>query len=302
MTGLRLGIVGLGTISRFYLAAVEHVPGLQLTAVCDLRPDAMSRVGPSVARYTNHRDLLNHVDAVVVTVPNDRHAEVCRDALVRGIAVCVEKPLAHRLTDGVELARLARQAGTPLFTAFHRRYNANVRDLHGQVDGAAVESVRVRYLERIEDHIGGDRWYLDPRRCGGGCVADNGPNAFDLVRFFLGDVRVTAAEVSADRDRVDRQAAIVLQCASGATGHIELDWSYPSGELKDVMVRLTNGTELRADMLAGYPGFKGSLWHEYVEILRHFEQAVRAGGADRADDGLPALRLVHETYEVATSS
>jgi predicted dehydrogenase len=297
---LRIGIIGLGVISRYYLAALDQLPALRLRAVCDIDEAVLEPLAGRARRHRDHRALLADadVDAVVVNVPNDAHFVICRDAIEAGLAVCVEKPLATTLEEGRELVRLAESRSVPLFTAFHRRYNANVRELRQRVGSRAVADVTVRYLERIEDHAGQDRWYLDPARCGGGCVADNGPNAFDLVRIFLGDVGVTRAEVVRDAAGVDRQADVTLAAAAGGVARVELDWSFP-GERKDLQVRLADGTLLAADMLTGYAEFKGSLWHEYVGVLEDFHAVVTEGARNGAagTGGLAALALVRAVYQ-----
>lgn len=296
---MRIGVVGLGVIATFYLAAVERLPSVRLVAVCDVDDAALTPHRERLACYADHRSLLAHpgLDAVVVTVPNDAHGPVCRDAINAGIPVCVEKPLCLSIEDGTELDQLAQQHGVALFTAFHRRYNAHLLSLVDSLAGAApVESVRVRYLERIEEHIGADAWYLDPARCGGGCVADNGPNVFDIVRTLLGDLTVEGAWIGWDATGVDRQAVVLLRGGSGAQARVELDWSY-RGEAKDVEVHLADGSVHRADLLAGHPDFKGSLWHEYVGILAEFTRVVC--GAGTGNDGLAALTLVHATYRIA---
>ena len=295
MRQLRIGVIGLGVISRCYLAALHRLPTLRLTAVCDTDEAALRPFHDQVPCHRGHRELLarTDLDAVVVTVPNDAHATVVRDVLEAGLPVCVEKPLATQLTDGEALVECARTAGVCLFTAFHRRYNGAVQNLARWLQ-PPVESLTVRYFERIEEHIGRDRWYLDPARCGGGCVADNGPNAYDLARLFLGDLQVTAADIDRDAHGIDRQARVVLRAASGATARVELDWSY-EGERKDVEIVLADGSTHRADMLRGYPGFKSSLWHEYLGILRDFERAL-SPSEHRADGGLAALALVDATY------
>lgn len=297
MTLPRIGIIGLGVISRFYLAALESAACARLVAVCDPDENRLAAAPAHVPRYRDHRELLRaaDLDAVVVNVPNDLHYPVCGDALSAGRAVCVEKPLATRVHDGRRLARLSRQNGTVLFTSFHRRYNREVDALRRRIaSGAPIVSLTVRYEETIEEHAGLDRWYLDPERCGGGCVADNGPNAFDLVRLFLGDVRVTEATVHRDARGVDRQAQVLLTAPSGAAARVVLDWSCP-GERKTVEVRLADGTVDQADMLAGHPEFKGSLWHEYVGVLRDFTD-VLSGRRPNRPDGLAALELVAATY------
>ena len=228
MPQLRIGVIGLGLMSRFYLAALERIPSMRLGAACDLDEATLAPLRDQVPCHLDHRQMLRcaGLDAVVFTVPNDAHVTVCRDAVQAGLPVCVEKPLATRLSEGEALLECARAVGVPLFTAFHRRYNSAVLALARRLPrDPPIESVRVRYLERIEDHIGRDRWYLDPTRCGGGCVADNGPNAYDLARLFLGDLQVTDAAIQRDAQGIDRQARIALRATSGAMARVELDWS-----------------------------------------------------------------------------
>jgi predicted dehydrogenase len=297
MRPLHIGVIGLGVISRFYLAALENLPAMQLAAVCDTDDAALRPFHDLVPCHRDHHELLarTDLDAVVVTVPNDVHATIVRDALEAGLPVCVEKPLATQLADGEALVECAHSTGGCLFTAFHRRYNHAVQTLARRLTPQTlIKSLTVRYLERIEEHIGRDRWYLDPARCGGGCVADNGPNAYDLARFFLGDLQVTGADINRDAHGIDRQARVLLRAASGATVEVELDWSY-EGERKDLDIVLADGSTYHADMLDGYPGFKSSLWHEYLGVLRDFKQAL-APNEYRVDGGLAALALVDATY------
>ncbi|TSB20118.1 Gfo/Idh/MocA family protein [Streptomyces benahoarensis] len=300
MTPLRIGIIGLGVISRFYLAALDRSPEADLVAVCDPDTSTHRDLPSHVARHTGHRELLAtaDVDAVVVNVPNDLHFPVCRDALAAGRSVCVEKPLANSVEDARQLVALARGTGAVLFTSFHRRYNAEVLALRDRLPrGVPVASLTVRYEEMIEEHAGRDRWYLDPARCGGGCLADNGPNALDVARLLLGDVRVTGADLRLDAHGVDRSAQILLDTPAGTAVRIVLDWSYP-GERKTVEVQLADGRTDGADMLAGHPEFKGSLWHEYEGVLREFARSVRAGatGGPTAPDGLATAELVADAY------
>lgn len=286
----RVGVVGLGAIARFYLAAIERAPEFELAAVCDPDPAALAdHPGPA---YRDHRTMLTEagLDAVIVTAPNDAHAAVSRDALDAGLPVCVEKPLATTLADGLDLVDRAQERGVALYTAFHRRHNSNVLALLERLPQAPpIRSVRVRYLERIEDHAGRESWYLDQTRCGGGCIADNGPNALDLVRQILGPVAFRGADIVRDADGMDRQATLILADAT-----VQLDWSF-RGEVKDIEVTLADGAKLHADMLAGYPSFKESLWHEYIGVLAEFAEAIQQGGAWQ-DGGLAALMLVEQAY------
>ncbi|OPG05516.1 oxidoreductase [Streptomyces sp. GKU 895] len=297
---IRIGIIGLGVISRFYVDALAgEIQDIELAAVCDLNEATLDPHRGTIPVFTDHRELLasTELDAVVVNVPNDVHYEVCRDALAAGVAVCVEKPLGITVQQGRALRDLAAEKGVALFTAYHRRYNTNVLDLLASLPAdVPIERLTVRYWEKIEEHVGKDRWYLDPERCGGGCVADNGPNAIDVVHLFLGDdVVFKEASVGRDETGIDRIAVITLQSTEGVTAVVDLDWAYAHGERKDVEILLADGRVLTADMLAGYPAFKSSLAHEYVGVLREFGEVLR-GERTGWPDGLATLELVGQVY------
>ncbi len=305
---LRVGLIGLGVIARYYLAALDRNPDVRLAAVCDLDARRLSPFHGRVDVHIGHRALIaaGGLDAVIVTTPNDSHAPIARDALDAGLAVCVEKPLAVRLAEAEDLYRRAQAANRTLFTAFHRRYNSAIQQLlAGLPGGPAVTGITVRYLERIEEHVGDDAWYLDPDRCGGGCVADNGPNAFDLVRLCAdeGEVRLARADIRRDASGCDRYAVVTLltETASGRVvpARVELDWAYP-GECKDVVLDLADGGRRTADLLAGYDGFKASLWHEYTGIVADFAARVRRPPVPD-EGGRAALRLVAQCYRAESA-
>jgi L-arabinose 1- dehydrogenase len=282
-----LAVVGIGVISRFYLAAIARFDQLSLVVACDL----------------DELLAMEAVEAVVVNVPNAAHYEICAAALQAGKHVCCEKPLVLHSGQAESLVDEARSAGKVLFTAFHRRYNRHVRRLREEIQRARAEGVdvsrcRVEYLERIEEHCGSDRWYLDPAIAGGGCIADNGPNACDTAEFLLGPLEVQRVEVERDPSGLDLSAEIDLRSESGTEARLDLDWTY-DGERKLVNVELSDGQTLSADMLAGYPGFKTSLFHEYENALGDFTAAV-GGKATFEVDGLRNVRFVERAYELAT--
>jgi L-arabinose 1-dehydrogenase len=295
---MKVGVIGLGAIAPYFLRALESDPELTLAAVCDLDESKMTSF--DVARYTDYLSLLDSagVEAVVITLPNDLHAPAVLAALDRGIHVCCEKPLAVTSTEAMEMARRARAGGATLFTAFHRRYNTNLLELLDSLpDRRDIAAVLARYHENIAEHTGGDAWYLDVSRCGGGCLIDNGPNALDSVRHLMGPMRVVDATIGDVRSGCEFVAEVRLETPDAIPVTVELDWALPTGEVKDVVVELRDGSVRSADMLAGYDGFKSSLAHEYVGILAEFRAAV--ADPDWVDPGPEIVTVVEEAYRVA---
>jgi len=293
----RVALVGLGAISRFYLPALRASPALELVAVCDSDPERLAPfAGVRTLEDWATTIALPDVDAVIVTLPNDLHAPVCEAALRAGRHVCCEKPLATSAADAARLAALAAERGLTLFTAFHRRYNANLAAARPLLAGARLARVRATYLEDIREHSGPDTWYLDPTRCGGGCVADNGPNALDSLCRLLGPLGLRDAEIEHDACGVDQRARLRLETADGAEVDLRLAWDHP-GEEKRIECELADGSRVTVDFLAGYPAFKSSLEHEYVGVLADFAARVATGG-EHGGEGVAIARLIEHAYAV----
>ncbi|MFJ7629778.1 Gfo/Idh/MocA family protein [Streptomyces sp. NPDC097595] len=297
---MRYGIIGLGAIAPFFLEAVERCPDSTLAGVCDLdsaKTEPLAKQGTPA--FTDYRDLLaaGVCDAVIITLPNHAHAEAAIAALEAGVAVCCEKPLAVGSAEANRMAAAAERTGMTLFTAFHRRYNRHLTDLREALpeDRSQISQVTIRYHENILEHIGGDRWYLDAERCGGGCLIDNGPNALDMAHVLVGSLTLTGTRLSDIRSGIEYVAELDLVSADGVPVRVELDWALTTGETKDVVVQLVDGTVLRADMLEGFTAFKSSLRHEYDGILADFRSQVAAQRAS-CGTGIEIVGLVEEAY------
>lgn len=298
---MRIAIVGLGVLAREFVRALEASSHLELTAVVDLDQRRVEEfAGPSVRGFTSHHDLVaaQVCDAVVVALPNHVHFSVVADLVEAGLHVCCEKPLTLDPAEAGSLSKLASERGLVLRTALHRRFNRHLVRLREEVEanGSPPARVEVRYLEDIREHTGGEDWYLDPERCGGGCIVDNGPNALDMARVVVGELALEEAVLGDVRSGVEYYAQLGLRGECGEEVRVELDWAYEHGELKDVRVHLEDGRELVANMLEGFVGFKSSLDHEYAGILDDFAAAV--AGATSGPDQVALAQLVNDAVRL----
>jgi predicted dehydrogenase len=124
---LRVGIVGLGGISRAHGDAIETLPDVEIVAAADLleapRREFCDRYEVPRA-YPNHTELLkdDEVDAVAVTLGHQLHHRLTVDALNAGKHVLVavvlghqlEKPMALSLAQCDDMIEAARRNGVKL--------------------------------------------------------------------------------------------------------------------------------------------------------------------------------------------
>ncbi|MEY9946340.1 Gfo/Idh/MocA family oxidoreductase [Kitasatospora sp. GAS1066B] len=287
----KLAVIGLGLIGVRYLAAAEADPAFALAAACDLgeaTPIDPRAVGVPV--YRDHRALLaahHDLGGAIVTGPGGGRAGLCRDLLAAGLPVCVEHPPATEVSDARALAAIAAERSLVLFAAFPRRHDAALLELVAACAGAPIARVKVRHFEEQRDGSGG-------------CLADRGPAAFDLVRLLFGEAELSVVRAAIERDPtgVDRRAVIDLVTAGPTPrrAKVELDRRHP-GEVRDVEVTLADGRLLRADLPAGHPGSDTALRPEYQKVLTAFGAAIDAPGS-RRDGGLAALDLVAAAYRL----
>jgi predicted dehydrogenase len=296
---VRIGVIGVGGVSRFYLEAIRASADFSLAAVCDIDPrrlEPFERSGEARA-YTDAAELYadESVEAVVLDTPVGTHVPLARGALEAGKHVCCEKPLALTRRDAEALLDTAADAERLLFTAFHRRYNRNL-PAPESLQGRRLARVEARYYEQIEEHSDDAGWYTSSAAEGGGCIVDNGPNAVDSVRHLFGDMSVDEVEVARSPQGVDLQATVTGTVRGGAEAVIRLDWAF-EGECKDLRAEWDDGSETYVDFLAGFGEFKSSLAHEYEALLDDFAGRIRT---DRGDDaGLAASAWLEDVLQRA---
>ena len=150
---------------------------------------------------------------------------------IADIHVICDKPLALTVAEGEELVRLV-EAGRTLFALTHpyTGYPA-VRQAREMALGGRLGEIRLCLVEYTQDwlmepleHRGNKQaaWRTDPARAGpGGCVADIGTHAANLLEYVTGrQIEAVCADLSsfvAGR-RLDDDAHMLLRLAGGAKG------------------------------------------------------------------------------------
>ena len=104
---INIAIIGLGIMGYNNLNTALKVPGVKLVAACDLYKGRLERVkelhGNDIFTTNDYRKILERkdVDAVVIATADLWHARISEDALKSGKHVYCEKPMVHRINEGL---------------------------------------------------------------------------------------------------------------------------------------------------------------------------------------------------------
>lgn len=114
---IRLGVIGFGIIGHYDLEQALKVPGVELAGICDLYDgrleNAKEMFGKELYTLKNFHDLLDKkdIDAVIISTPDLWHARITNEALAKGKAVYCEKPMVHKISEGLGMVAAQKKSG-----------------------------------------------------------------------------------------------------------------------------------------------------------------------------------------------
>ena len=202
---MRIGLIGAGAVAPFHARAADRIPGVALTAVCDLNRAAAARVATEdgAAVYTDHRALMDSgdVDAVIVNTPHALHKQMVLDAAERGLHVLAEKPLATTLADCDAMVQACRGAGVTLAVGHIQHFLPDKRAVAAVVASGELGSVRLVHDYRSTDYRPGTRspWFFSPAMAGGGALMNVGAHCLDRTVWLTGTPAWTVSATTVAR-------------------------------------------------------------------------------------------------------
>ncbi|HCR56304.1 MAG TPA: virulence factor MviM [Raoultella sp.] len=152
---LRVGVVGLGGIAqKAWLPVLGAADGWTLQAAWSPGKEKALRVCETwrIPYADSLEQLAAQCDAVFVHTSTASHFEVVSRLLGAGVHVCVDKPLADKLSDAESLVELAARRGLTLMVGFNRRFAPLYRELKAHLDDAAS----LRMDKHRSDSVGHD--------------------------------------------------------------------------------------------------------------------------------------------------
>ena len=217
---IKIALLGCGRVSQHFKRFLE--PGAlqkgELVGVCDVHPGRTEVMSADlgVAKFPRLNDLLSITkpDLVIVATPSGMHYEHCRDVLLRGCHVLVEKPAA--MTPGQILMndQLAKESGLLYGVIFQNRLNPAVvlleeavkRKRFGRIVSVAVRLRWCREQSYYEDGWHGT-WSSD-----GGVINQQAIHHLDVLQWLLGPVASVVASMANRLNCLEAEDTLVAAC------------------------------------------------------------------------------------------
>jgi predicted dehydrogenase len=260
MDKVKIGIVGVGTISELHLNAYRNNKQVQIYAICDLNEERAMKTADhygAVKTYTDYHKMFaeGEIDAVSICTWNNTHEPIAVAALQAGLDVLLEKPLSTTVEAALRIEEAVRSSGRMLQVGYVRRYDNNarlVKEFVEQGEFGELYYARASSIRRIGNPGG---WFADAERSGGGPVIDIGVHVIDLCWYLMGRPKVKsisantysklgnranvkhltsyrAADYDASRNTVEDMANAIIRFDNGASLLLEASFTLHAKENK----------------------------------------------------------------------
>ena len=230
---MKLLLIGAGRWGANHLRVLRSLPvELFVSELDGKRLESAGKSGVADSHLTrDYKQFAAAVDAAVVVTPAQSHFALCREFLLAGKDVFVEKPLTLLPEESRQLAQLADQTGRILQVGHIFRFDPATRWLRDAVRDGKFGRVNI-----LRGHFGG---FKRPRNDSGVMFAD-GIHFVDLFNYILDAAPRSVLAIHHDflgRGMEDVSlVSLEYETPAGRTwATVENDYFYP-GKFREVIV------------------------------------------------------------------
>jgi predicted dehydrogenase len=231
MNKVRLGIVGMGNAGIGHARALADgaVPRIELSAVCDPKPDRCEPF-PQARYFASVGELIRDggIGALLIATPHFSHSTIGIAALEAGLHVLMEKPISVHKAEAARLIDVwqAREGRQVFAAMLNQRTDPCYRRIRELVQSRAFGQVRrlnwtVTNWFRPAIYYASGGWRATWAGEGGGVLLNQAPHNLDLLQWIFGLPRRVRAFCGLGRYHdieVEDDVTAYLEFPNGATG------------------------------------------------------------------------------------
>jgi predicted dehydrogenase len=234
---VRIGVLGAGFVADFYLRALRHIRGHEVTVVSGQGPERAKKLAerydvPAAVSGVEQLVRRDDVDLVLVAVPHDLHVEAVSAAAAAGKALVCTKPLGRDAREARACLDAVEAAGVWHGYAETEVFAPGIVKAKQLVDAGAIG--RVIWVRAREAHGAPHPHARDRERMGGGPLRGLGCHCVAIGRWFLDGAQ--PVQVMAWGDRLVRDdvtaedsAVMLVRFDDGRMVQVEVGWTHLAG-------------------------------------------------------------------------
>ncbi len=223
---IKIGVIGCGYWGPKLARNFHDLGDAELEWVVDFREDRLAHIRelyPHIKTTHDYRDMLaSDVDGVVIATPVLTHHFLAMKALEAGKHILVEKPLAAKVSDAIEIARMADRLGLVAMVGHTFQYNRAVNAARDMI--ASGELGEIYYINATRVNLG----LLQPDI---NVMWDLAPHDISILLHILQKVPIEVSaqgETYIQRDRKLQEVAYVtLRFPPDILANIRVSWLDP---------------------------------------------------------------------------
>ena len=204
-----------------------------LTCVCDGRQEALNEVeGKYHVRTTRSLEKVlddQAIQAVVISVPAAQHYDICKQSLLAGKDVFVEKPLALTAAEGRNLVELASEQRRILMVGHILQYHPAILELQKLIQQGELGKIQYIYSSRLN---------LGKLRTEENILWSFAPHDISAILYLLQEppTRVSSNGGAYLNSHIYDMTLSTCDFKSGVKAHIFVSWLHPFKEQRFAVV------------------------------------------------------------------
>ena len=223
---LRVGVIGLGDVSRVHLHTIKSSEKSELVAVCDI-DETKSSLIKNVNFYTDYIEMIQkeQLDCVHICLPHYLHYPVTKEVANLGVNVLLEKPLCLDTEEAEQFKELSDSTDINICICLQNRYNNTVEKLReivaSGVYGNLIGVKGVVAWNRSKDYYTVKPWRGKMSLAGGGVMINQAVHTIDLMQLLGGNIKSIKGNIDNFLDygiEVEDTVNAIINFENGAKG------------------------------------------------------------------------------------